>query len=133
MRVSLLPCLSIIASQAFAPLAHAGLPRGAVLMADEQDADETTGVTIARGHAEISVETQRISGHADAIELRPPSNEIVFKGGAAVSVGTARYDGETVTCTLDFTKCATAPASQVSTAQPIQPPSGVGAAVTNPR
>ena len=144
--------VGLVGLVAFAPLAHAGIPRGAVLIADEQDADETTGITIARGHAEISVETQRINGRADTIELRPGVNQIVFKGSAAVSVGNARYEGDAVTCTLDFTNCGTSteaaaapstavpvqiPAAQtmqapVAAAQAMPPPSGVGAAVTRP-
>ena len=147
-RIARVVFVAAVSLVAFAPLAHAGLPRGAMLSADEQDADETTGVTIARGHAEISIAAQRIFGHADTIELRPRGNQIVFKGGAQLRVGSARYEGEAVTCTLDFFKCETgAPADEsgvpipntqrasapTEIPQPMPAPSGVGAAVINPR
>ena len=98
--------------------AHAGIPRGAVLTADEQDADETTGVTIARGNAEIAIEPQRILGRADQIELNPATNEIQFKGRAVLTVGRERYESDAVTCTLDFYKCATAASGQSLPAPP---------------
>ena len=123
----------VLASGLITP-AHARLPHGAVLSADEQDADPQTGVTIARGNAEISVAKFAILGRADAIELHPGANEIQFKGGARVTVGEQRYDGEAVTCTLDFSRCATVLPNQASQVdQALPPPSGVGAAATNPR
>lgn len=92
--------------------ADAGLPRGAMLVADEQDADADTGVTIARGNAEISIEKQRIVGRADSIELRPATKDIVFKGRARVTVGSDTYTrAEVVTCTSDFSRCANGAAS----------------------
>jgi lipopolysaccharide export system protein LptA len=84
---------------------NAGIPRGVMLSADEQSADETTGVTIARGNAELTVEKQPIRARADVIELRPKSNEILLKGRADLSVGSDRYRSDTVTCTLDFSRC----------------------------
>lgn len=137
--------------------ADAGLPRGAMLVADEQDADADTGVTIARGNAEISIEKQRIVGRADSIELRPATKDIVFKGRARVTVGSDTYEGEVVTCTSDFSRCAngaasdrpadatranastppsaTAPVALPVLDQDVQQPSalGAGAAATSPR
>ena len=85
--------------------ALAGVPRGVTISADEQTGDDVTGVTIARGNAELTVEKQPIHAKADVIELRPKSNEILLKGRADLSVGSKRYLSDTVTCTLDFTRC----------------------------
>lgn len=139
------------------PLANAGMPRGAMLSADEQDADPATGITIARGNAEITVEKSRIFGRADVIEVRPATNEIKLKGRAFISVGDDRHRSDAVTCTLDFNTCANAeamtatpsipsglspPAATATNAaqpprfdQPLQTPAGLGAdaGVTNPR
>jgi LptA/(LptD N-terminal domain) LPS transport protein len=86
-RLTSIAGLSLIIALAGIPLAQAGIPRGAILIADEQDADPETGVTIARGNAEIKFDKQPIAGHADSIELNPASNQIVFKGRAVLSVG----------------------------------------------
>lgn len=144
----------VIALLAALPLAaHAGMPRGAIVSADEQDADPETGITIARGNAAISVEKLRILARADAIEINPAAKQIHFKGRALVTVGAQRYQGETVACTLDFNTCATgdavapaAPASALGVSstnvaatqpsqQPLPPPAALGAdaAVTSPR
>ena len=89
----------------FASGAEAGIPRGAMLAADEQIADEVTGTTIARGNAEITIAERAINGSADSIEVHPNLNEIIFKGRALLVVGGARYQSDTVTCTLDFMRC----------------------------
>lgn len=68
-------------------------------------ADEKTGITIARGNAELTVQSHRIRGTADVIELRPKLNEILFKGRANLSVRSSTYVSDTVACTLDFTRC----------------------------
>lgn len=94
--------------------AEAGIPRGVILTADEQEADTATGVTIARGNAEISVDKRPILGHADVIELNPGKNQIQFKGRAVLTVGHARYDSSAVTCSLDFDKCAAVIDDQVA-------------------
>ena len=105
--------------------AGAGIPRGLMLMGDEQNGDESTGVTVARGHAEVSVEKQPIHGKADVIELRPKTNEILFKGRADLTIGREHYVSDTVTCTLDFSHCAT-----VEYDQPLpDAPGGVTAAI----
>ena len=49
----------LMLSAMMAGTAVAGIPRGLMLIGDEQTGDETTGVTIARGHAEVSVEKLR--------------------------------------------------------------------------
>jgi hypothetical protein len=106
--------------------AYAGVPRGVVLIASEQDADADTGITIARGNAEISIAQRAVLGAADTIELNPVAQKILFKGHAVVTVGRARYQSEFITCTLDFYSCA--PSSAVQAA-----PVAESAAVTNPR
>ena len=108
-------------------VAEAGIPRGAVMTADEQAGDETTGVTIARGNAELTIENLAIRARADVIELRPKSNEILLKGRADLSVGAKRYQSDTVTCTLDFTRCLAVEPDQEL------PDAPGGAAVTSPR
>ena len=125
---------------ALALSAEAGIPRGLSLMADDQDADPATGVTIARGNAEIKIENQPINGHADEIEVNPVRNDIQFKGRAFLLVGHVRYEGVAITCALDFSKCAVAPNSAGATlpngASPVQalpPPAALGAAVINPQ
>ena len=136
----------VFAVLVFVPLtAQAGMPRGAVIIADEQDADPETGVTIARGNAEISIVKSRILARADTIEIQPAAKQIQFKGRALVTVGSERYQGEAVTCSLDFNTCAngegaaTAAAAGLAPAQPSQhvlpPPAALGAdaAVTSPR
>lgn len=120
--------LILVALIAVPALAEAGVPRNMMLSADEQLADENTGVTIARGNAEVTVGTHRIHGTADVIEVRPKINEILFKGRAKLSVGAANYDSDTVACTLDFTHCAT-----VSDEQDLPPLPQSAAAVTTPR
>ena len=109
-----------------APGAFAGVPRGLVLSADEQDADDTTGITIARGNAEVAIAAYAILGHADVIELRPQLNEILFKGRAVLTVGHKYYENETVTCTLDFSRCTASAEGQTL-------PSPDAAAVISPR
>jgi LptA/(LptD N-terminal domain) LPS transport protein len=133
-RVKSIAGLSVIAVLAGVPLAQAGIPRGAILIADEQDADPETGVTIARGNAEIKFDKQPIAGHADSIELNPASNQIVFKGRAVLSVGRDHFESETVTCGLDFSKCTVGTAAVVQ-ALPVSAPvsSPADAAVINPR
>lgn len=134
--------VGVVALAAVMPLAYAGLPRGAVMSADEQDADPETGVTIARGNAEISVEKSRILGRADAIEINPAAKHILFKGRALVTVGAERFQGEAITCSLDFNTCANSDAATTAAGVPPQPsqqtlpaPSALGAdaAVTSPR
>jgi lipopolysaccharide export system protein LptA len=98
-----------------------------MLTADEQSGDETSGVTIARGNAELTVEQRPIRARADVIELRPKSNEILLKGRADLLVGTARYQSDTVTCTLDFSRCLA-----VEPDQDLPDVPG-GAATTSPR
>ncbi len=128
-------CLSVAASSA-----EAGVPRGLVLAADEQIADEATGTTVARGNAELTILQRAILGRADTIEVSPPRNEIIFKGGAVLAVGRARYQSETVSCTLDFSRCAPVN-TDASAAQPVlqpqtlpeNPPEPSTAAVTTPR
>ncbi len=106
--------------------AHGGIPRGLTLMGDEQTGDETTGLTIARGRAEVIVEKQPIRGTADVIELRPKSNEILLKGRVNLAVGKDHFVGDTVTCTLDFSRCAA-----VDYDQPLpDAPGGVTPAIT---
>ena len=61
-------------------LAQAGIPRGAILSADEQDADAATGITIAHGNAEIKIEKMSILGRAQSIELNPVSNQNSIQG-----------------------------------------------------
>lgn len=85
--------------------AMAKLPRGAVLSADDQSGDVASGSTIARGNAELSIGEYAITGKADVIELWPKRNEVVFKGRANVSVGQAKYEGDTIVCSLDFDRC----------------------------
>lgn len=134
----------LIALLAVMPPAYAGMPRGAIVSADEQDADPETGVTIARGSAEIAIEKMRILGRADHIEINPAAKHILFKGRALISVGAERYQGEAVTCSLDFSRCAAAETSAVPNVsaaapqpsqQPLPPPAALGgdAGVTNPR
>jgi hypothetical protein len=121
-----------LALLAMVPGAHAGIPRGVILIADEQDGDAATGITIARGNAELSVEKRAIHGRADVIELNPVRNEIQFKGRANLTVGRAHYDSDAVTCTLDFDKCANASTD----AQVLPVPTATSAdaaAVINPR
>ena len=106
--------------------AVAGIPRGLMLIGDEQTGDETSGVTIARGHAEVSVEKQPIKGTADVIELRPKTNEILLKGRANLVVGQKKFASDTVTCTLDFSRCA-----GVDYDQPLpDAPGGITAAIS---
>lgn len=88
-----------------ATVAVAGIPRGMTLLADEQIADEATGITIARGNAEIASENRAIVGRADEIALNPAANEIVLKGRAMLTVGRKRYESDAVTCSLDFVRC----------------------------
>jgi len=92
--------------------AFAGIPRDMVLAADEQSADEQSGTTIAKGHAEVSVEKRNIRGRADAIEVRPKIDEILLRGGANVHVGNREYRSDTISCTLDFNRCVVVDADQ---------------------
>ncbi len=106
--------------------AHSGVPRDVMLSADEQIADEKTGITIARGNAELTVASHRIRGTADVIEVRPKLNEILFKGRANISVKAQSYVSDTVACTLDFTRC-----TPVAGDQDLPPlPASVSAATT---
>ena len=150
MRVIMFVRIAVLSAAAFAVSvnANAGMPRGAELMADEQDADPATGVTTARGNAEIRIESYRILGRVDRIDVDPGRNEIQFTGHALITVGEARYESDRVTCTLDFEKCApvnaapaSAPAMPDTTAaqalpdvvpQNWPPPAGSGAAVIKP-
>lgn len=153
MRLIMFVRIAVLSAAAFAVSvnAHAGMPRGAELMADEQDADPATGVTTARGNAEIRIESYRILGRADRIDVDPGRNEIQFTGHALITVGDARYESDQVTCTLDFEKCAPVKPAQVTPApatampdtvaaqalpdvapQNWPPPAGSGAAVINP-
>ena len=102
----------LLAVAAVASPAAAGIPRGLMLIGDEQMGDEATGVTIARGHAELVVEKQPIHATADVIELHPKTNEILLKGRALLSVGQRKYQSDTVTCTLDFSQCASVETDQ---------------------
>ena len=85
-RLSCLLTYVVLAVAALTSPACAGIPRGLMLIGDEQAGDETTGVTIARGHAELVVEKQPIHAIADVIELHPKTNEILFKGRASLAV-----------------------------------------------
>ena len=105
----------------------AGVPRGLTLAADEQIADETTGETIARGNAELTVEDYEIRGTADQIEVRPKIDEILFSGRAVVKAGRETYQSDKVSCTLNFARC-----TAVSADQPL-PTSALGAAEIKPR
>ncbi|MBX9682903.1 MAG: hypothetical protein K2X41_03860 [Hyphomicrobium sp.] len=118
------PAVSAIGAGVFAAAmivasinAHAGMPRGAVLSADEQNGDETTGSTIARGNAEIMVPDYAINGKADVIELWPKRNEILLKGRADLTVGRHHYASDTLVCTLDFDRC-TSPTASAADPQP---------------
>jgi hypothetical protein len=129
-----------VAALAIPFCAYAGMPRGAMISADEQDADAETGVTVAHGNAEISVEKSRILGRADSIEINPGKNQILFRGRAIVTVGAERFESDAVTCSLDFNKCAPFIAQSVSAMpvaspppQALPPPAGLGSAVTSPR
>jgi hypothetical protein len=113
---------------ALAPaLVLAGVPRGLILAADEQVADEGTGTIIARGHAELSVEKYAIRGRADTIEVRPAIDEVLLKGSATVSVGGKQYRSETLSCTLNFARCVAVDANQ-----PL-PASALGSVEMEPR
>ena len=128
-----------------AAVAEARLPRGAVLSADEQDADPVTGVTLARGNAVIRITAYAILGRADEIALRAANNEIQFKGRALITIGKQRFEGEAVTCALDFSRCVTGlqegPVPSQSTVRPeahsaagheVPSPLAAGAAATTP-
>lgn len=119
--------------------AHAGMPRGAVLSADEQNGDETTGSTIARGNAEIMVPDYAVNGKADVIELWPKRNEILLKGRADLTVGRRHYASDTLVCTLDFDRCTSPTASAADpqpaasvTEQPVTDPQVSAHPVTGP-
>lgn len=106
----------------------AGMPRGVTIAADEQLADETTGVTIARGNAVLMIDHLAIKGTATAIEVRPKINEVLLRGSAEIRVGRNVYRADLVSCTLDFERCAV-----VDETQPL-PASALGAeAATSPR
>ena len=111
-RYRLVLTYGLVAIAAATSPASAGVPRGLMLIGDEQAGDDTTGVTIARGHAELVVEKQPIHATADVIELHPKTNEILFKGRASLIVGQHKYQSDTVTCTLDFSRCATVETDQ---------------------
>ena len=118
--------LALIAFGSGSLICAAGVPRGLTLAADEQIADETTGETIARGNAELNVETHMIRGTADAIEVRPMIDEVLFSGRAVVKVGRETYQSDKVSCTLNFARCAA-----VNADQPL-PASALGAAEIKP-
>lgn len=129
--------LLIAAGLALLPLnAEAGMPRGAELSADEQDADPATGVTTARGNAEIRITAYKILGRADVIELNPGRKEILFSGHALITVGDARYESERVTCSIDFNSCVAvagnAAAEQATIPDQSPVPHASGAATINP-
>lgn len=112
--------LLLAAGLAMLPLnADAGMPRGAELSADEQDADPTTGVTTARGNAEIRITAYKILGRADVIELNPGRKEILFSGHALITVGDARYESERVTCSIDFNSCVVIAESAAAAPAPV--------------
>lgn len=113
---------------AVASVAKAGIPRGAILIANEQNGDITTGETIARGNAELIIPERKVSGKADTIELSPQRNTIVFRGHAVIDIGASRYQGETVSCTLDLVRCAPGEASG-----PPEAPVSQTSAETTPR
>ena len=99
----------IIACIAFATsTALAGMPKGAMLMADEQTGDETTGETIARGNAELTIAARAVRARADEIAIRPGRNEVTFTGKALVFAGDKRFESEAVVCSLDFLRCTDA-------------------------
>jgi hypothetical protein len=130
-----LPILAIsgLFAVLLATAADARLPRGAVLSANAQEADPTTGATEARGNAEIAIEAFGILGRADAIELRPASDEIQFKGGAMLEVGDERYQGDAITCDLAFSRCTAVSSDQAPPASQTLPAvSASGIATTNP-
>lgn len=104
--------VTVLLALALQSTARAGIPRGLVLAADEQIADEATGTTIARGHAELTVEKHAIRGRADTIEVRPAINEVLLKGKATLAVGARTYASETLSCTLDFLRCVAVDDSQ---------------------
>lgn len=104
-RPKILAIVTVLAL-ATASVADARLPRGAVLSADEQSGDVTTGATVARGHAEITVPAHAIRGSAETIEIDPSRNEIRFTGAALVLVGAQRFESGSVVCSLDFQTCA---------------------------
>lgn len=109
--------------------ANAEIPRGVMIAANEQTANLETGETIATGDAELTVAERHISGKADAIEVRPKVNAVIFLGRAVLIIGQQRYEGAVVTCTLDFVRC-----SADVNALPVEvtPAEGQTAAVTNP-
>ncbi len=112
--------LGVIVSLLLASTAIAArLPRDGALAADEQSGDETTGITIATGHALLIAPTYAIRGEADVIEVRPEANEVLFKGRAVLSVGRQIYRSDTVACTLDFSRCTSGVASE---SQPVTEP-----------
>jgi hypothetical protein len=84
------------------------MPKGAMLMADEQTGDETTGETIARGNAELTIAARAVRARADEIAIRPGRNEVTFTGKALVFAGDKRYESEAVVCSLDFLRCTDA-------------------------
>jgi hypothetical protein len=119
--------LALLALGSSSLICAAGVPQGLSLAADEQIADEVSGETIARGNAELNVEKYRIRGTADAIEVRPKIDEVLFSGRAVVKVGRETYRSDKVSCTLDFARCAA-----VNADQPL-PASALGAAEIKPR
>lgn len=127
LKVWLAATLALLIVGVMADRVQAGLPRGIELVAGEQIADEATGTTIARGNAEIRSGLYKIHGTASIIEVRPPINEILLKGGARLSAGTRHYAAETLSCTLDFERCVA-----VDGDQPL-PASAFGSAETTPR
>ncbi len=126
-RISLCLVLALAATCSSTYMTLAGVPRGLTLAADEQIADETTVETIARGNAELSVEKHSIRGTADTIEVRPKIDEVLFVGRAVVKVGRETYQSDTVSCTLNFARCAA-----VNADQPL-PASALGADEIKPR
>ncbi|MEQ1716301.1 MAG: hypothetical protein ABL907_10010 [Hyphomicrobium sp.] len=122
-----LPAVAVLFAALSPGTVLAGVPRGLVLAADEQSADETTGTTVAKGHAEVTVERYAIRGRADTIEVRPAIDEILLKGGAVMKVGTKEYASEMLSCTLDFSRCVVVDADQ-----PL-PASAFGSAEITPR
>lgn len=130
--------LLIAIGSALPSRAIAGMPRGAELSANEQDADPETGVTTALGNAELRIDGYRILGRADRIDVDPGRNEIQFTGHALITIGDARYESEQVRCSLDFETCAALTAdaaaalplaTEQSAPQPWPAPAGSGATI----
>ncbi|MFN0219691.1 MAG: hypothetical protein ACKVP4_12855 [Hyphomicrobium sp.] len=120
--------IALLSTLVSASATLAGLPRGAVLTADEQSGDAATGATIAHGNAEITIPAFAIIGRAETIAIEPRSNQIRFSGAATVLVGARRYDSPSITCSLDFETCDASSADQ-----PVTAPAPAEAAAITPQ